>query len=78
MFLDDSITYRQAKPRPLPDILGGEEGIEDMGQVVLGDAGAGILDLDPYFISNNSAPNCYTCTGNSMCYFNLLANRIVT
>src|SRR3546814_16875152 len=43
--LDDAIDGRQAEPGALADILGGEEGLEKLGEHVGGNAGARVAEI---------------------------------
>ena len=48
--LDEAIHHRQAEPGALADLLGGEEGLEDLVDDLLRDTCAGILDLDQHIV----------------------------
>src|SRR5829696_5791927 len=45
VLLDDAVADAEAQPRPLPDRLRGEEGVEDLRDRVGRDAAAVVLDL---------------------------------
>lgn len=45
---DDAPANGEAQAGAVADRLGGEEGIEDVVQVLLGDAGAGVGNLQPH------------------------------
>ncbi len=44
--LDDAVDHGEAEPGALADLLGGEEGLEDLVDDLRRDAGAGVLDLE--------------------------------
>jgi hypothetical protein len=46
MGTDDAIGDSQPQPGPLPRLLGGEEGFENMTQVFVFDTTAGVTDLE--------------------------------
>ena len=49
--LDDAVDGREAEPGAGADLLGREERLEDARQILLGDADAGIGDLDQHIIA---------------------------
>ena len=48
--LDDAIDHRQAEAGAFPDFLGGEEGLENLGADLGGNAVAGVLNLDQHIV----------------------------
>ena len=46
MAFDDAVADRQAQPGAVADVFGGEEWIEDLGQVLLADARARVRESD--------------------------------
>jgi len=76
MLLDDALADRETQACPLADLLGGEEGIEDLGQMLQCDAAAvvGHGELDDLAAVSSAVPRLDEVGGNP--HLSIAFNRV--